>query len=134
MTKVSIIIPCYNQGKYMKDALNSAINQTYHDIEIVCVNDGSTDNSAEIIENFSKSYNNIIFINEKENSGVVRARNLAIERASGEFILPLDADDKIESTYVEKAVKILENKGDVGIVYCRAKFFGEKNEEWLLPK
>lgn len=128
--KVSIIIPCYNQGKYVQDALNSALNQTYKNIEIICVNDGSTDNSAEIISKFE----NIKFIDFKENKGVIEARNTAIEYSSGEYVLPLDADDTIEATYVEKAVAILNNNSNIGMVYCKARKFGNKNKVWKLPE
>ena len=132
--KVSVIIPCFNQGEYIADSIESVINQTYKNIEIVIVNDGSTDNSSEIINDQAKKYDNILFLDEKENQGVVNARNLAVEKSSGEYILPLDADDTIEPTYVEKAVKILDENPDIGIVYCKARLFGTKNEEWILPK
>ena len=128
--KVSIIIPCFNQGKYVKDAIESALNQTYKNIEIICINDGSSDNSSEVISNFK----NIVFIDLKENQGVINARNLAIDSSNGEYILPLDADDKIEPTYVEKAVEILNNNPEIGIVYCKARFFGNANKEWILPE
>lgn len=132
--KVSIIIPCFNQEQYVSDAINSALNQTYKNIEIVIINDASADNSKEVIENFAKKYKNIIFLNNEENKGVVYSRNTAIEASSGEYILPLDGDDKIEPTYVEKAVKILDNNPDIGIVYCKAKLFGKKHGEWKLPE
>ena len=130
--KVSVIIPCYNQGKYVSDAINSVLAQTYKDIEIVIVNDGSTDNSNEIIKTFADKYKNILFFDENKNKGVINARNMAIEAASGEFILPLDADDTIEPTYIEKAVKILKENPNIGIVYCKARMFGIKNEYWDL--
>lgn len=132
MPKVSVIIPVYNQGKFLSDAIESVIAQTYKDVEIVCVNDGSTDNSKEIIESFVNKHNNILFLNETENKGVINARNIAIDLSKGEYILPLDADDSIEPTYIEKAVKILDKNPKVGIVYCKAKLFGTKNEYWDL--
>ena len=131
--KVSIIIPCFNQGKYIKEAIESALNQTYKNIEIVCVNDGSSDNSSEIIKEMVDKYKNIIFFDLEENQGVINARNMAIDASCGEYILPLDADDKIEPTYIEKAVEILDNKPEIGIVYCRARKFGKKNKIWNLP-
>lgn len=130
MKKVSVIIPCFNQGKYVKDAIESVLNQTYKNIEIICVNDGSSDNSSEILSQIK----NITFIDLKENKGVINARNLAIDNCSGDYILPLDADDLIETTYIEKAVEILENKPEIGIVYCKARFFGQKEGEWKLPE
>lgn len=132
--KVSIIIPCYNQSKYVEEAINSALSQTYKNTEIICINDGSTDESAQVIENCAKNNQKIIFINLQENKGVVTARNTAIEAATGEYILPLDADDTIEPTYVEKAARILDANPQIGIVYCRAKLFGAQNGEWTLPE
>ena len=104
--KVSIIIPCYNKGAYIKEALESSLSQTYPNIEIVCYNDGSSDNSSAVIQEFANKYSNFLFIDSKENKGVIAARNSAIENSSGVYILPLDADDKIAPTYVEKAEKI----------------------------
>lgn len=126
--KVSIIIPCYNQGKYVSDAINSALKQTYKNTEIVCINDGSTDNSSKIIKTFADKYKNILFIDEPLNKGIISARNTAILSSNGEYILPLDADDTIEPSYVEKAVKILDTKPDIGIVYCKVKLFGRINK------
>ena len=132
MPKVSIIIPCYNQGKYVAEAINSALRQTFKDIEIVCVNDGSTDNSVEIIKSFENKYKNFIFLNNEENRSVIYSRNFAIKNCNGTYILPLDADDIIEPTYVEKAVKILDNNPNIGIVYCKAKIFGNYDKYWNL--
>lgn len=130
--KVSVIIPCYNQGKYVAYAINSALKQTYKNLEIVCVNDGSTDNSNEIIRTFADKNENILFLNNKENKGVIHARNTAIKACSGDYILPLDADDTIEPTYIEKAVNILDSNPNIGIVYCKARMFGNKNKYWDL--
>jgi len=132
--KVSIIIPCYNQENFVADAIDSALKQTYPNIEIVCYNDGSSDNSAKVINEYAQKFNNIIFIDNKENKGVVYGRNNAINSSSGEYILPLDADDKIEPTYVEKAVKVLNENPKIGIVYCKARLFGNKTGEWKLPE
>ena len=134
MKKVSIIIPCFNQGEWIKEAVESAVNQTYKNVEIVIINDGSTDNSEDVIHSLCEKYPDIVFINEKENHGVVYARNKAIQMTSAEYILPLDADDKIAPSYVEKAVKILEENPNIGIVYSRARIFGIKNKEWKLAE
>lgn len=132
--KVSIIIPCYNKAPYVAEAIESAIKQTYENIEIICVDDASTDNSADIIKGYAERYDNIKFIDFKENKGVIAARNTAIEKAIGDYILPLDADDIIADTYVEKAAKILSSRADIGIVYCKAEMFGKKNNLWKLPE
>jgi len=130
---VSVIIPCFNKEKYIKEAIDSVIGQTYKNIEIVCVNDGSEDNSLKILEELQKKYPSIVLIDEKKNQGVVQARNLAIDTAKGDYILPLDADDTIEPSYVEKAVKVLEENSDIGIVYCLARLIGKNKSFWQLP-
>lgn len=134
LPKVSIIIPCYNQSEYVGEAIESALKQTYENLEIVCINDASTDNSSEVIKSYAEKYKNIVFLDEKTNRGVINARNTAIAASSGEYILPLDADDKIESQYVEKAARVLYNNPNVGIVYCKADFFGRKNRLWKLEE
>lgn len=132
--KVSVIIPCYNQAEYVKEAIESVLNQTYENIEIVVINDASTDNSSDVIKEYSNKHENIIFLDEKVNKGVVKSRNLAIEKCSGDYILPVDADDKIASTFVEKAVKILNEDDEIRIVYSRVMFFGTINKEFKLEK
>ena len=134
MTRVSIIITCYNKGQYVADAINSALLQTYEDIEIVCVNDGSSDNSSEIIRTFANKYKNILFFDNQENKGVIFARNMAIDAATGKYIFPLDADDTIDTTYIEKAAKILDENPDIGVVTSEAKIFGAKNKKYRLPE
>ncbi len=131
--KVSIIMPCYNQGKYVREAIESVLHQTYKNIEIVCVNDASLDNSNDIIQNILSELNpdNFIYINHKENKGVITTRNEAIEIATGEYILPLDADDTIEPTYVEKAVNILDENPDIGIVYCWVNNFWKDSKSQI---
>ncbi len=133
MKKVSVIIPCYNQSMFIQEAIESVIKQTYSNIEIVCINDGSTDNSSQVIQRLAQKYKQIIFFDEKENHGLIYARNTAINAASGEYILPLDADDTIEPEYIEETVKILANNPDTGIVYSKARLFGTQNKEWKLP-
>ena len=126
-------MPCYNQGKYVREAIESVLHQTYKNIEIVCVNDASLDNSNDIIQNILSELNpdNFIYINHKENKGVITTRNEAIEIATGEYILPLDADDTIEPTYVEKAVNILDENPDVGIVYCWVNNFWKDSKSQI---
>lgn len=128
MQKVSVIMPCYNKGEYVEEAVKSVLEQTYGNIEIVIVNDGSSDNSSEVIKSLADKYKHILFFDEKENRGVVWARNFAVEASTGEFILPLDADDTIDSTFVEKAVKILE-KNQKMIVSCRNVFDKDLSDE-----
>ena len=124
--KVSVIVPCYNQGKYIEECIESIENQTYKNIEIVIVNDGSTDNSTIQIINKLELKNIYKIINIK-NAGLANARNVGIKNSTGKYILPLDADDKIGKEYVEKCVDMIEQgKGD--IIYCICKRFGENNK------
>lgn len=118
-TKVTVIIPCYNHGKSIDKAVNSVLNQTFQDFEIIIINDGSTDKKTnEILSNYAKPKTRVIQIS---NQGPSIARNTGIKEAKGEYILPLDADDTIENTYLEKAVKILNEDDDVSIVCCNFK-------------
>ncbi|NNK95118.1 MAG: glycosyltransferase family 2 protein [Desulfobacterales bacterium] len=131
MPKVSVIIPCYNQGHYLDQAVDSVLCQTFQDLEIIIVNDGSTDELTNI--KCSQYEHKKISVITTENKGLAAARNNGITQASGEYILPLDADDFIDSAYIEEAVSILDKSPEVGIVYCRAILFGAVETEWLLP-
>lgn len=100
--KISVIVPVYNTEKYLDECLNSVENQTLKDIEIICVNDGSTDKSLEILNNHAGKDSRIKVISQ-ENGGVSSARNAGIESSSGSYILFIDSDDFIE-TYLCKNV------------------------------
>ena len=126
MKKVSVIIPCYNQSEYLHEAVMSVINSTYQNVEIIVINDGSTDVTHLDMTNLLKDYENVKLINQ-ENSGVCIARNNGIELCNGDYILPLDADDKIESTYIE-------DNSDIGIVYCEVETFGKMGGQHLRLK
>lgn len=120
--KVSVIVPCYNQAQYLDESLASIYHQTHTNWECLIVNDGSLDHTEEIAQKWEAKDPRFIYI-PKENSGVSNARNLGIEKASGEFILPLDADDKFEATFIEKALTILLQNPEVGIVSSWGMFF-----------
>ena len=98
--KISIIIPIYNAEKYLKRCIESIINQSLKEIEIICVNDGSIDNSLEILKKFQEKDKRIIIIN-KENGGASSARNAALRKAQGKYCLNIDSDDWIEERYLE---------------------------------
>lgn len=107
--KVSVIIPAYNVEQYIKNTLNSVINQSLNEIEIIVINDGSTDNTKEIIEDFIKMDNRIILIN-KPNGGLSSARNSGISIAKGEYIQHIDGDDTFQSTGCEELYNFAKNK------------------------
>lgn len=127
---VSVIVPMYNAAAYIVEALESVLESTYRPIEVVVVDDGSTDDSLEEAKAYAKGHKEIRVMTQA-NAGVSAARNHAIREAKGEYILPLDADDKIGRTYIEHAVEAM--KDTVRIVGCRAEFFGAKTGEWRLP-
>lgn len=113
--KVSVIVPVYNVEKFIGKCLDSLVNQTLKDIEIIVVNDGSPDNSQKIIDKYTKKYKNIkSFI--KENDGQGSARNLGLEHAKGEYISFVDSDDYLELTALEEMYnKAIKDKSDIVI-------------------
>ena len=130
MPKVSVIIPCYNHGAYLDKAVQSVLDQTFQDYEIIIVNDGSTDqDTIKILKYYNRPKTAVI---HTDNQGSSSARNNGIKISQGDYILPLDADDKIGNTYLKDAVQILETQPDIGIVYCEAEFFGDRTGKWEL--
>lgn len=100
--KLSIIVPCYKVEKYLPRCLDSLVNQTLKDIEIICINDGSPDNCINILKNYKEKYENKIVIIDKENEGVWRGRKDGVKKAKGEFIGFVDSDDYVSLDYAEK--------------------------------
>ena len=131
MNKVSVVIPCFNAGEYLDEAVQSALAQTWQDLEVVIVDDGSTDPSTLDLLRQARWPRTRIF--HQANAGPAAARNRAVREAGGRYILPLDADDTIEPSYVEKAVAVLEARPNVGCVYCKARKFGAEQGPWNLP-
>lgn len=130
--KVSIVVPCYNQAQYLPEALQSVLEQTYDNWECIVVNDGSPDNTREVTQEWVKKDSRFIYL-YKENDGLSSARNAGIAIAGGEFILPLDADDRIGKDYTLLAMKAFQEDPDLKLVYCKAKKFGEESGSWNLP-
>ena len=127
---VSVIVPLYNAAPYIEEALESIVASTYRPIEVVVVDDGSTDESLRVAQRFAAHHAEVRVLHQS-NAGVSAARNHAIREAQGEWILPVDADDKISPTYIEHAVEQIAD--DVRVISCRAEFFGAKSGEWKLP-
>lgn len=123
--KVSIIIPVYNCEPYLQECLDSIINQTYKNTEIILINDGSTDNSEKIIKRYLKKYSNIKY-KSQTNSGQSVARNKGLELATGDYIMFVDADDFIELNMIEKLLKPFD-KNDIDISFCEYSIYYEKN-------
>ena len=132
MKKVSVIMPCFNDGQYIEESIESVLNQTYKNIELIIIDDGSTDNrTLQILDSIDNDQIKVLKFNKM---GVAAARNKGIDICTGEYILPLDSDDIIEKTYIEKAVRIIEQDQNIGIVYCEAEFFDGKTGHWNLPE
>lgn len=129
----SIIVPCYNQEKYLAETLDSVISQTSGAWECIIVNDGSTDNSEAIIDTYCAKDSRFIKLNQK-NQGLAASRNNGIKEAKGQYILPLDGDDKIGPQYIELAQKEFIKNPKLKLVYCKAEFFDAKNGPWELRK
>ncbi|MGJ3522817.1 glycosyltransferase family A protein [Nitratidesulfovibrio sp. D1] len=131
MTKVSIIIPCRDDGQYLEEAFSSALAQTHPEVEIIIVDDGSE--SPATLSVFEKLRARGVRILPSLGSGPAAARNTGIAAASGNYILPLDADDVIHPNYVAKASAVLDANPRIGICYCRAELFGLKCGVWQRP-
>ncbi len=108
MTKISVIIPVYNTGKYLPECLDSVLNQTLDDIEIICVDDASGDNSFEIITDYAQKDSRIKYKKFEKNKGVSAARNYGIDVAEGEYLYFFDSDDRIQNSYLEQMLKAIE--------------------------
>jgi glycosyltransferase involved in cell wall biosynthesis len=122
--RVSVIVPTYNRGQYIAQALESVFAQTFRDYEIIVIDDGSTDNTQEILKNFEGRIRSLY----QENQGISKTRNRAIKESTGEFIAFLDSDDFWEPIKLEEQVKILDSHPDVGIVYARMPIINENGE------
>lgn len=115
MDKVSVIIPCYKQASFLSESLQSVVNQTYENWECIIVDDGSPDDTKEIAEKWCTKDSRIHYLNQ-QNGGLSSARNFGIQNAKSDFILTLDADDKYEKTFIEKALKIFDENSKIGVI------------------
>lgn len=124
---VSIIIPVYNVEKYLEECLESAVKQTFNGIEIIAVNDGSSDSSLKILEQYAQQYDNIQIINQ-ENMGLSSARNTGLNHAKGKYVYFLDSDDYIDLNMIEECFGLAENK-NLDIINFDAQVFYESGFE-----
>ncbi|CAM4043502.1 glycosyltransferase family A protein [Flavobacterium antarcticum] len=130
--KISIIVPCYNQAQFLDEALQSVLDQSYANWECIIINDGSPDCTEIIAQEWLKKDCRFRYI-YKENGGLSSARNAGIMVAKGEYILPLDADDKIGTDYLELAIIEFQKDTLLKVVYCNAEKFGYESGSWNLP-
>ncbi|HMI06356.1 MAG TPA: glycosyltransferase family A protein [Flavobacterium sp.] len=130
-TKISVIVPCYNQAQYLSQALESVYAQSYSNWECVIVNDGGSDNSAAVANEWVAKDSRFLYL-EKENGGLASARSFGIAHSDGAYIFPLDGDDFVEAHYFSEAAAILDNNPDVEIVHCKVMQFGAVEGELKL--
>ncbi|MBM2840619.1 MAG: protein of unknown function, putative Glycosyl transferase [Bacteroidetes bacterium] len=124
---ISVIIPCYNQAHFLRDAVGSVVAQTCSEWEIVIVNDGSPDNCSDVARMVMREFpRSEIRLVEQRNGGLSSARNAGIAASAGEFILPLDADDMLRPTYFGKALALFERFPEIAIVYTDQEYFGAR--------
>jgi glycosyltransferase involved in cell wall biosynthesis len=129
--RVSVVIPCHDDGVHLEEAVSSVLAQSFDDFEIVVADDGSSDEAtARVLRSLDRSRTTVLRL---AHGGVARARNEAIREARGEYVLPLDADDRIAAAHLEKTTAVLDAGPEVGIVDCEADLCGEASGPWLRP-
>ena len=122
---VSVIIPCFKQADFLVEALDSVIAQTFNDWECIVVNDGSPDNTNEVVFSYIKKYpGRRIRVVEKPNGGLSAARNFGVRHSSGSYVLPFDSDDRLHPQMLEKCLAALQNNPGAGIAYTQTRCFG----------
>ncbi|MDP1845264.1 MAG: glycosyltransferase family A protein [Candidatus Moranbacteria bacterium] len=128
--KISVVIPCYNYGEYIEETVESVLAQTFRDYEIIIVDDGSTDQyTLDILDKIGKEHPEIKIVYQF-NGHLSNARNNGIKASRGEFFLPLDADDIIEPTMLEKCYEMISSDPKLGFIYTYTHFFGTENSIW----
>lgn len=129
--KVSIIMPVYNVEKYLVKALESALNQTYENYEIICIDDGSQDGSGAILDEYAKSEK--VKVIHKKNTGYGNSMNIGLAMSTGDYISILEPDDYIENDTLESIMSVIDREGDIDIVKCNFSFIKGENEEEKIP-
>jgi len=132
MKRVSVIVPVFNSQEYLRDCAESLVHQTLDEIEIIFVNDGSTDKSLQILEEYERTYPEKVIVKSKENGGQATARNLGIEIATGEYIGFVDSDDSVDCTMFEKMYEVAKVNGsdfvECEYQYLQVNSHGQKSE------
>ncbi len=126
--KVSVIVPCFNHGEFLPEAVASVTGVGRQDVELIVVDDGSTDDRTS--KEMEKLCAQGIRVIRQENKGLAAARNAAIAVSRGEYIVPLDADNRLRSAYIEHGIRILDSNLEVGVVYGDAEYIGTSAGLW----
>lgn len=133
--KVSVLVAVYNAEQYLDKCLNSLLSQTLGDIEVVCVDDASTDSSLQILRRYEAGDSRIKVVALEHNTGLAHARNVALREAEGEYICMLDADDWYSDDALEKAATILDNNADIDCVLFRLCYYcDDKRQDFFAMK
>ena len=134
--KISIITASYNYSKYIEEAINSVINQSYQDWELIIVDDGSSDNSVEIIKSFCEKDKRIMLLQHEncENKGLKETISLGVKHATGEWIAFLESDDFFASDNLLKKIEVIENHSNVVLIFNKVKFVEQNSRKNLLIK
>jgi glycosyltransferase involved in cell wall biosynthesis len=127
--EISVIIPVFNAAPFLNESIESILNQTFSDFELIILNDKSTDESLEIIKKFQSKDNRIIIIDKEQNVGPANLRNEGINAARGKFIALMDADDIAIPTRFEKQITVLKNNPEIGVCGTGFTFFGSKKNK-----
>lgn len=127
MVEISVVVPVYNVEEYLKECLDSIVNQTFTDLEIICVNDGSKDNSLQILNEYAKKDDRIIVI-DQENGGHAVATNVGIDKATGKYLFLMDSDDKLKLDALELTYNAAEEKQVDFVLFQAINYDDEKDE------
>ncbi len=134
MPKVSVLLPVYNASSYILECVESVLNQTFKDFELILINDGSQDNSLEVISKIADKEKKIKLLNNNQNLGLISTLNKGISIASGQYIVRLDADDICLPNRLKKQVDFMDNKRSIGIAGSWIRFFGSQSHTLKLPQ
>jgi len=129
--KISIIIPCYNDAEFIEKSVQSALDQTYENKEVIVVDDGSNEETKVILKSLEPK---VTFLLTQKNKGTSAARNAGIEVATGEYILVLDSDDYFHADFCIKAIEIFSDNPDIKIVTCYSNWFNNKTQKTFKPE
>jgi glycosyltransferase involved in cell wall biosynthesis len=127
-SKVSVIMPCFNHGEFLPEAVASVITIKREDIELIVVDDGSTDERTR--KEMDALSGQGIKVIRQNNKGLAAARNAGVLASQGEYLFPLDADDRLRSGWIERGIEILDSNPQVGVVYGDAQCFGTRTDRW----
>lgn len=128
--RISVVVPCFNHGEFLPEATSSVLNLQRDDTELIVIDDGSTDERTRC-EVGTLGARGVTVI-QQENKGLAAARNAGIRISRGEYILPLDADNRLRVGYIEHGIRILDANPQIGVVYGDAEYIGMRNGRWHL--